>query len=157
LQKELFKIKYISDYVLNIAFVIILNVIVESVMPSNHFKKYVKSVMGLVVIIVLANPVLKFSDFDLQLEKYILSDSFNYEESETEDSFFEENVNDEFEKNLSQNIKKDIENNFGIECEVFVECENINIKSVKIKCEEKDFLNIKNLIDKKYGLECVKY
>jgi len=113
--------------------------------------------MGLVVIIVLANPVLKFSDFDLQLEKYILSDSFNYEESETEDSFFEENVNDEFEKNLSQNIKKDIENNFGIECEVFVECENINIKSVKIKCEEKDFLNIKNLIDKKYGLECVKY
>jgi len=151
------RIKYISDYVLNIVLVIVLNVIAESIMPSGAFKKYIKTFMGLVVIIMLARPLLEFSDFDIELEKYIVQDGINYEYDEELSYVFENAVDMEFEKNISYAIKNDIKENFGIDNEAFIKCENGEIKSVKIKCEEQNFSDIKSFIDKKYGVDCVKY
>ena len=151
------RIKYISDYVLNIVLVIVLNVIAESIMPSGAFKKYIKTFMGLVVIIMLARPLLEFSDFDIELEKYIVQDGINYEYDEELSYVFENAVDIEFEKNISYAIKNDIKENFGIDSEAFIKCENGEIKSVKIKCEEQNFSDIKSFIDKKYGIDCVKY
>lgn len=157
MQKEVCKIKYISDYVLNIVLVIILNVLVESIMPSGSFKKYLKTFMGLVVIIMLAKPLLELTDFDLELEKYIVSNSFSYEDDEELSDYFENAVDLEFEKNLSDAIKKDIKEKFIADADVFIKCENGEIKSVKLKCEEESFIDIKSFIDKKYGSDCVKY
>ncbi len=84
--------KYILEYVFSIAGIVLLNVITESVMPSNAFKKYIKSILGLIIIIVLAKPLLNFTDFEIELDKFSLNNDYYVEN--------EQNIQEAFDKNI---------------------------------------------------------
>lgn len=148
--------KYISEYVLSIAGIIILNVLVESVMPSNAFKKYIKAIMGLIIIIVLAKPLLNFTDFEIYLDRFVLSEDFELEESSEIEDVLNKNIESQFEKQLCVSIKNDIIQNFNVTCEVYAKYEDNLIKKVEIKCDDEKFTSIKSFIDKKYGVSCTK-
>ncbi|MCI5971250.1 MAG: stage III sporulation protein AF, partial [Oscillospiraceae bacterium] len=105
--------EYIKAYVLSVAGVMIASTLIEAIMPATAFKKYIKTALGLVILITLAKPVLKLSDFDKLMEKYIsfentvdFSDKQAFAEEQTDKI-----IKAEFEKNLCKTIKDDVKNN----------------------------------------------
>lgn len=69
-------IEFFRSWIVNIVVVIIFIVFIEMIIPSDKFKKYVKLVTGLVLMIMIINPIVKLVDEGYSLDK-ITIDSFN--------------------------------------------------------------------------------
>ncbi len=150
--------EYIKSYVLSIAGVMIASAVIEAIVPEKSFKKYIKTVLGLVILTTLAKPVLNFSDFDSILQKYSLY--ADYDLSVPETAFSEENtdtlIKSEFEKNLCKTIENDIKKDLGKDCVINAQYSDGNIKNVTAVCSDTDFDEISEYILKKYDLNCTK-
>ncbi|WP_221565491.1 stage III sporulation protein AF [Alkalihalobacillus sp. TS-13] len=59
---------FIYEWVTNIILIILLATILELLLPSNAFQKYVKVVIGLLLIIAILNPMIKMFSVDLNQE-----------------------------------------------------------------------------------------
>ncbi|WP_261129398.1 stage III sporulation protein AF [Bacillus sp. Marseille-Q3570] len=59
---------FIYEWVTNIILIILLATILELLLPSNAFQKYVKVVIGLLLIIAILNPMIKMFSIDLNKE-----------------------------------------------------------------------------------------
>ncbi len=68
---------FIYEWVTNIILIILLATILELLLPSSAFQKYVKVVIGLLLIISILNPLIKFFSVDLnsQLASFQLEGS----------------------------------------------------------------------------------
>lgn len=60
----------LKEYIYNIAIAVILVSAVEMLLPDNQFKKYCKFVLGLIIMVVILNPVLKLFDKNFNIDSY---------------------------------------------------------------------------------------
>lgn len=134
---------------------LILSVLTEAVMPSGTFGKYVKTALGLVILVTLAYPALKFSDFDALYEKYTFyGGTPDAEETAVFDT--EKIIKDEFERKICAVIQDDIKENFSENCKISADYDGGKCTKIYISCDDGNFDRISGYISQKYGLQCAK-
>ena len=134
---------------------LILSVLTEAVMPSGTFGKYVKTALGLVILVTLAYPALKFSDFDALYEKYTFyGGTPDAEETAVFDT--EKIIKDEFERKICAVIQDDIKENFSENCKISADYDGEKCTQIYISCKDENFDRISGYISQKYGLQCAK-
>ena len=134
---------------------LILSVLTEAVMPSGTFGKYVKTALGLVILVTLAYPALKFSDFDALYEKYTFyGGTPDAEETAVIDT--EKIIKDEFERKICAVIQDDIKENFSENCKISADYDGEKCTKIYISCKDENFDRISGYISQKYGLQCAK-
>lgn len=132
-----------------------MSVLTEAVMPSGTFGKYVKTALGLVILVTLAYPALKFSDFDALYEKYTFyGGTPDAEETAVFDT--EKIIKDEFERKICAVIQDDIKENFSENCKISADYDGEKCTQIYISCKDENFDRISGYISQKYGLQCAK-
>ncbi|WIV10999.1 stage III sporulation protein AF [Proteiniborus sp. MB09-C3] len=164
-------IAFLKNWVVNIVVVIFFIAFIEILLPTSNMKKYVNMILGLLIIIVLINPIIKLMSSDINIDREVFYNikSYNAFEIDRDESYFEsqnqqitevykkklENEIAEFLKteenykvlNVKVSIKEDIENeDFGLitGIEVYLGASNINNQneqSIKIDEIEKVVIN----------------
>lgn len=77
-------IEFFRSWVLNIVIIIILIVITEIIIPSDKFKKYVKFVTGLILMMIIINPIVEITNKNYSLDALAIQSFNNFDKSELE-------------------------------------------------------------------------
>jgi stage III sporulation protein AF len=102
-EMELFK-----GWIINICTALFFITAVEMILPDNNMKKYVKFVLGLILMTVILNPLVKFLNHGVSISTYITASSNSIEKHFQEDNtrnYREENINETL-KVFKQNLEK---------------------------------------------------
>ncbi len=105
---------------------IIISVIIELLIPEGNNKKYVKVVVGVYIIFIVVNPILKLIDYDFNFQNV-----FDFETQETHANL-DTDIKDVYILGIEQTIKSEIIN-LGYE---------VNNVSVQV---DKNYENIENI------------
>ncbi|WP_461204357.1 stage III sporulation protein AF [Clostridium sp. DL1XJH146] len=98
---------YIKEWITNITTAIIFIAAIELILPQNSIKKYAKFVLGLLLLIVVINPFIKFASSEINLESLFSEDMFFKDEklsTQNFDNYKKESINNTAEV-FSNNIK----------------------------------------------------
>lgn len=113
---------------------IIISVIIELLIPEGNNKKYVKVVVGVYIIFVTINPILKLIDYDFTFE--------NIFDLETEEASInlDTDIKDVYVLGIEETIKKEIEDlGYNVNSvNVRVDKNYENIESIEISVTEKE-------------------
>ncbi len=133
-------VKIIRNWCEGIIVAIILSIIIEILVPDGNNKKYVKVVIGVYIIFVVINPILKLMDYDFKF------DFFKYSAQEETYANINTDMKEVYIVGIEQELKKEIENlGYSVKnLKVNVDKSYENIESVEIKVEKK---NDKNMIE----------
>lgn len=82
---------------------IIISIIIEMLIPDNKSKKYVKVIIGIYIMFVSLNPLLKILNYD-----YDFSTFFNWD-TVTTSTTFDKNIKDVYVLGIEEKIKEEIE------------------------------------------------
>lgn len=139
--------EYLSKFIITIVTTIIFMSAVEIIAPDNSMKKYIKFVLGLILISIMINPIVYLFT---KGEQEIVATIKNYENSLNDDleSTTEERTSDDrevaFKENLNKNCEKLLGEEFSskefkseIECVIDFENMTYSIEKVKIGVEDK--------------------
>ncbi len=147
---------FIREYALSIITVVLFSVLLEIMMPSSNFKKYIKLVAGLLVMFVLIRPVVKLPALEQTLEVFNISTEAFVSQSKAVQQQIakaqEEQIGSRFTKSLEQKIQDDIYTAFGTSCTVQVIFDGKTVQSLKIKAPERTG-EIQLFVKNNYGLE----
>lgn len=145
----------IKGFVITLVTMLILMTAIEFIAPDNNMKKYLKFVLGLILISVMLSPIISLfskgeESISLQVQKYIeLSENESAEVSKDYKSD-SENV---FKENLEQNCNRLLKEKFtdkefvsNIECEVDMNNINYSIDKVQVGVKNKDVSKIQKII-----------
>lgn len=134
--------EYINNFVITLVATMIFMTAVEIISPDNSMKKYIKFVLGLILISVMINPIVKFFTGG---EQELVNTIKNYESifyegktNENEDSIrksqiesFKNNLNSNCDNLLKEEFKeKDFKSN--VECEIDLENMTYSIESLEV-------------------------
>lgn len=133
----------LKGWVISICSTVFFITAVEMIFPNNSMKKYAKFVLGLILITVIINPILKFINNNYNIDNYTNnvmnyvdnSDNNNYEKYKQENA---DNTLSTFKTNLANScndilVKKYPGNSFKIDIDASYDKDNdIKINSVKI-------------------------
>lgn len=125
--------EYINNFVITLVATIIFMTAVEIISPDNSMKKYIKFVLGLILISVMINPIIKFFTGG---EQELVNNIKNYE------SMFYEGINNESQDNISKSKIESFKNNLNSNCDNLLkeEFSDKNFKS-NVECE----IDLKNM------------
>lgn len=129
----------VKSWIIQIAYISILAIIFELLIPSSSMKKYVKVVIGLTIMIAIINPVLGFIKSGININN-VLEKEYNYNNVDisgmTKQAEMERNklIVDEYKKRLNDQIKERI-------------LSMVNASDVEVESSIVDDLN-----DKSFGL-----
>lgn len=137
-------VEWIKNWVTTICIAVIFITAVELILPSDNFKKYVKFVMGLILIAVILNPLIQLVNKNSDVSVYInnaneyfdsASSNKDYEKYKNSDS---ENTLSTFKKNLENTCSKMLkdkfpESEYSVSAKVKYENNKITIDSLVIK------------------------
>ncbi|WP_032121678.1 stage III sporulation protein AF [Clostridium amazonitimonense] len=145
----------LKSWIINICSTVLFITAIELILPNNTMKKYGKFVLGLILMTVVINPIFKIMNKDKE------NLTWNIEKSEKILSSFEEdkeyykkkNVEstmENFKKNLQTQLnevllKKYPKDKFQIDASLEYENNNISLKSVQVKVEDKSVSKIKKI------------
>lgn len=145
----------IKGFVITLVTMLILMTAIEFIAPDNNMKKYLKFVLGLILISVMLSPIISLfskgeESISLQVQKYIeLSENESAEVSKDYKSDGE-NV---FKENLEQNCNRLLKEKFtdkefvsNIDCEVDMNNINYSIDKVQVGVKNKDVSKIQKII-----------
>lgn len=145
----------IKGFVITLVTMLILMTAIEFIAPDNNMKKYLKFVLGLILISVMLSPIISLfskgeESISLQMQKYIeLSENESAEVSKDYKSD-SENV---FKENLEQNCNRLLKEKFtdkefvsNIDCEVDMNNINYSIDKVQVGVKNKDVSKIQKII-----------
>lgn len=131
---------------------------VEMILPDNSLKKYAKFVLGLILITVFINPIIKVFDRNFDLNTYTTNAIQNFDKKKTVSDFKEykeSNINstmEVFKLNLQSNCEKKLkekypQGNYKVEVEAAYDNENdkLTIKDVKVGVKEGTVEKIKKV------------
>ena len=134
--------EYINNFVITLVATMIFMTAVEIISPDNSMKKYIKFVLGLILISVMINPIVKFfTGGEQELVNTIKNyESIFYEDktNETEESIGKSQI-ESFKNNLNSNCdnllkeefsEKDFKSN--VECEIDLENMTYSIDSLEV-------------------------
>lgn len=148
----------LKTWIISICTVVIFITAVEMLMPNNGFRKYVKFVLGLILITVLINPILKVFDRGFDINNYV-SKAVTYFDEKGYKSNIQEYKKDTMENTLSTfklNIEKACEvklkenfpnNSYKVEASVDYEKDNeiAYVKSLKVGIKDGNIDKIKKI------------
>lgn len=134
--------EYINNFLITLVATIIFMTAVEIISPDNSMKKYIKFVLGLILISVMLNPILKFFTGGEQevvnaIKEY---ESMLYEGTaeKSEDNISKKQIKS-FKNNLNNNCDNLLKEEFSdkefksnVECELDLESMTYSIESLEI-------------------------
>lgn len=116
----------LKTWIISICTVVIFITAVEMLLPNNGFRKYVKFVLGLILITVLINPILKVFDRGFDINKYV-AQAVTY----VDEKGYESSVKD-YKKDTMSNTLSTFKLNIEKACEVKLK-ENFPNSSYKVE------------------------
>ncbi|MBS5885418.1 MAG: stage III sporulation protein AF [Clostridium sp.] len=145
----------IKGFVITLVTMLILMTAIEFIAPDNNMKKYLKFVLGLILISVMLSPIISLfskgeESISLQVQKYIeLSENESAEVSKD----YKSNSENVFKENLEQNCNRLLKEKFtdkefvsNIDCEVDMNNINYSIDKVQVGVKNKDVSKIQKII-----------
>lgn len=147
----------IKSYIITLVTMIILITAIELISPDNSMKKYIKFILGLILISVMISPIISFFSEDAEtmaakIEKTLsLSDSGelieNKSNNDSQQKVFIENLQDNCNELLKENFK---ENEFitKIDCEINMKDIEYRIDNIQIGVKDKDIGTVEKIIIK---------
>ena len=134
--------EYINNFVITLVATMIFMTAVEIISPDNSMKKYIKFVLGLILISVMINPIVKFFTGG---EQELVNAIKNYEimfyedtTNENEDSISKSQI-ESFKNNLNSNCDNLLKEKFSdkefksnVECEIDLESMTYSIESLEV-------------------------
>ena len=151
-------IDLLKVWVTNITVAIFFITAVEMILPDNNMKKYAKFVMGLMLIVVIINPIIKFFDKDFDLNSYS-SKATSYMEGSTQVSDMKKyketnivNTTENFKENLQKECITNLEgtypeNKYNANVDVVYDSKKgvFNINNVKIEVVDSGVQSVENI------------
>lgn len=146
----------IKSFVITLVSMIILITAIELIAPDNSMKKYVKFVLGTILIAVMISPIISLISngeevLTKEIEEYIqIADNKSIEAS---NEYKENNSEIVFKESLEQNCMsllkekfKDLDFEINIDCDVDMKNINYLINNVNIGVKDKEVSTIKKII-----------
>ena len=145
----------IKGFVITLVTMLILMTAIEFIAPDNNMKKYLKFVLGLILISVMLSPIISLfskgeESISLQVQKYI--ELAENESAEVSKDYKSESEN-VFKENLEQNCNRLLKEKFtdkefvsNIDCEVDMNNINYSIDKVQVGVKNKDVSKIQKII-----------
>lgn len=135
----------LRSWIISICTAVIFITAVEMILPSNSFKKYVKFVLGLILVTILVNPIIRMFDRAFNIDeytnravKYMDSKAYENDYSKYKESSMNKTM-DTFKMNLEKIAEDKLKerfpgNSYNIEAAVAYDDKNdsVYIKSLKI-------------------------
>lgn len=151
-------IEVLKVWVTNITIAIFFITAVEMILPDNNMKKYAKFVLGLMLIVVIINPIIKIFNKDFDFYSYS-NKATNYMESSTVVADIQKykdinilNTTENFKVNLEKQCILDLEeaypeNQYNADIEITYDDKKaiFNINRVEIGIEGKGVKNIRKI------------
>ncbi|MGG7058684.1 stage III sporulation protein AF [Clostridium nigeriense] len=146
----------IKSFVITLVSMIILITAIELISPDNGMKKYVKFVLGAILIAVMISPIISFissgeDGLSKKIEEYI--DVANNKSIETNSEYNENTTELAFKQSLEENCKrllkekfKDLDFESTIDCEIDMKNITYSINKVDIGVKNKEISTIKKII-----------
>ncbi|MBU3091550.1 stage III sporulation protein AF [Clostridium sp. CM028] len=151
-------IEGLKVWVTNITIAIFFITAVEMILPDNSMRKYAKFVLGLMLIVVIINPIMKIFDKDFDFNSYSNKATTYMEGSNTEKDIKKYkdinilNTTENFKKNLENeciiNLEEEYpENKYNADIEIVYDSKNLifKINTVEIGIVEKGVKKIENI------------
>ncbi|OPF51592.1 stage III sporulation protein AF [Clostridium baratii] len=146
----------LKEFVITLVTTMILITAVELIAPDNSMKKYLKFVLGLILIVVILNPILKFFNVgENELKNSISSYEKNLKEKESDNDINvdsnklrEESFKNNFNKNCENMLKnefKDMEFKCEVDCNVDFKGVKFDISSINVYIKEKKVRKVVNV------------
>lgn len=151
-------IEVLKVWVTNITVAIFFITAVEMILPDNNMKKYAKFVLGLMLIVVMINPIIKLFDKDFDFYSYS-NKAVSYMDKSTSETDIKKykdtnilNTTENFKKNLENECITNLEesypkNKYNANIKIVYDDKTqvFNINSIEIGIVDKGILNIKNI------------
>lgn len=147
----------LRNWVVNICTTVIFMTAVEMILPENKMKKYAKFVLGLILIAVLINPIIKLFDGQYDISTYASKASKFLDEKGYENKLEKyketgmKTTIDTFKLNLEKECEKKLKekypnNNYKVSAEVSYDSNTeIVIKGLKIGVKDGDIEKVKRV------------
>lgn len=139
--------EYLNNFVITLVATLIFMTAVEIIAPDNSMKKYIKFVLGLILISVMINPIIKFftggeqevvktiKSYENMLTEGITSESTSEDISETQKESFKKNLNSNCDSMLKEEFS-DMDFKSNVECTINLEDMTYSIESLEVGVEE---------------------
>ncbi len=144
--------EFIKEYAVSIITVSILAIVLENILPNDGNKKFIQVIIGLVVMLVILNPLTKLPHFVQTFAMPYL----RLEDSDLTKTSQKSFLAEAFERNLANNIREDVFKTFHtsinckITCSVKDDGEIIGISHMQLLPYSQE---IAHYIAEKYGIE----
>lgn len=148
----------LKNWILSICTAVFFITAVEMILPNNDLKKYAKFVLGIILITVFLNPIIKIFDSDFNIA--LFSDNFsntlnNKEYSISLQEYKDKNILETlkvFEENLKLNCEKKLKDkypqdsfNVSVDASYNDKKENYEVNNIKIGMKKGGIERIKNI------------
>ncbi|MFA5524037.1 MAG: stage III sporulation protein AF [Tissierellales bacterium] len=102
-------IDFVKSWVTNIVVVIFFIAFIENLLPSSNMRKYINTTLGLLIIIVLINPIIKLMSSDINIDREVFYNLQRYNTFNIEgESKYVESQNQQITKAYKGKIEKEI-------------------------------------------------
>ncbi|MDS0527334.1 stage III sporulation protein AF [Clostridium sp. SHJSY1] len=137
----------IKNFVVTLVTTLIFITAIELIGPDNSMKKYLKFVLGLILIAVILNPIIQFltngkTVLTAGIDKYskeITSDNKDEKRLEENKKIREESFKSNFNKNCVSLLNKEFDNySFSSDVDCEVDFTNMSFKVTKLKIEAQE-------------------
>lgn len=145
----------IKGFVITLVSMLILMTAIELIAPDNNMKKYLKFVLGLILITVMLSPIISvFSkgeeDISLEIQRYL---DINENKSVEINKNYNTNGESVFKRNLEENCNRLLKEKFtnnefisNIDCKVDMDNINYSINKVEVGVKNKEVSKIQKII-----------
>jgi len=151
-------IGWLKDWIINICTAVFFITAIEMILPDNSLKKYAKFVLGLILIIVVINPIIKLYNESFNINLYA-NKAVQYMEGKKQDDniekYKEKNIEttlSTFQTNLENNCEKYLKDkypngNYKVSIDVMYRREkgSFEIRSVKVGLKDNKIEKIKKV------------
>lgn len=152
-----------KDWISSILAIGILFTIIKIIIPNTNLKKYIYSLMGIITVIVIINPVISFfKSNDLNSIKSILlnatnsidTQNINYTSMSNYEDVNKNNVKENFKENVESDIKEKLSESIGENVDVNIQItDTYNIQKVNVTIYKDTSFDIVSFISKEYDID----
>ena len=146
----------LKGFVITLVTTMILITAVELIAPDNSMKKYLKFVLGLILIVVILNPIMKFfnvgenelknsiSSYEKNLKEKEADNDINVDSNKLREESFKNNFNKNCE-NMLKNEFKDMEFKCEVDCNIDFKGVKFDISSINVYIKDKKVKKVVNV------------
>ena len=152
-----------KEWISSILAIGILFTIIKIIIPNTNLKKYIYSLMGIITVIVIINPVISFfKSNDLNSIKSILlnatnsidTQNINYTSMSNYEDVNKNNVKENFKENVESDIKEKLSESIGENVDVNIQItDTYNIQKVNVTIYKDTSFDVVSFISKEYDID----